>query len=112
MRRRDPRSPARWGGCSRPRSRGSGTGRRGRSSYDLQRAGVLLAPQRHVVGASHPTCERLPVQALLEIGLHHVADVVAEPVAGDLVRTQLLAERRVEPEATAEVHLVALDLAA
>ena len=42
--------------------------------------------------------------------MHKVGDVVVQPDAGDLVRTQFLAELGVEPEPATEVDLEPLDL--
>src|SRR3954466_12460270 len=105
------RGPPRSVGGSRRRSRGSGTGSPStprRSSDHLQLAVADLAAQRGVVGPGHPLGEGLLVAALVEERADHVADVVVEPRAGDLVGTELLAELRVQAEAAAEVDLEAL----
>src|SRR4051812_40245775 len=70
----------------------------------------LLAAQQDLVRTVGPRREGLAGLAVLEVVADHGGDVVVEPDAGDLVRTQLLAEAVLESERATEVHLEALDL--
>src|SRR5690625_2748923 len=77
----------------RRRSTGSGTGSTWSSSQHL------------LVGAGDPGGERLAVRTLVEIPTNETFDVVGEVDGGELVRPELAAEPRFEPERATEVHL-------